>query len=954
MCNRAGGTFESPMASSLENAPVRIDPRPKENAIPGKLANTSQRTTKATVEDYFSDDEQKDRTGEREDGMKQPQPKSIIVKSTIPKRASVSWPDEPLGSRGKNISSINRTSRLSEAQTVVGSDIDDGGRPPSPGVRGRSPTRRPGERLPLVYGPRVREAEGEYTNSEEEDDWYPTRAVRGRVARPGRVARRRPSPAMYMNFEAPTASREHTISGPRRPELRHARHYENVVTPAPYQSWSHPHSHSWAEPFEYVRRTRGSAPTHLEHPSLQVPYDDYPLPASSHRGYAPLSRPRGGPVVQPATLQRPAASRQDSGEASNTAPQHDHAKQTQVVAVNEAGQADNHKDSMRNLQPTPSQAPAQAKGIPLTDIDLIPTPRLLSATETQAQVALTDLELIKLMERRMQLLKQKNEEKLLEANQVLDYLKRGSQRAMLKPDDKIEPPADVAVNVPNVHDFRTPEDETDYDHDSEDSSSSDGDSVAGNSSGSSISSLGQKTRQISSPGHAAESRLGARTDRHSVESTIDETLSSSDSDQESTSGSGRSSDGPDITEPIHSGGPRSTLVEHAPKTQANNDMMDEVITLRRDLSILKRQMTRQNKNWFGHSVVTRWRKYFSKAPRPGTQRLEWICECGEEMYADLPIENSAQYQQMLEFLTRPGPKTQQASHNQKTPSQLEGGTGQQDYASLQSSQSSFMQGAAPAPASTIGSGSTCVGTGISQFPSTQQTDPYARNKYLELCVNVGKYETKLAEIQVSSSQSNGAAICTDAHLFRQIYHRYFALRKHTWRRFLYRPAGIKFVHFGVQAGYRVSFFSSDPLPSEDEIAAKRYEYNPQPPVPPPIDSRTFLHYFYNHSMHSHSTSAKYVNRLPKKLGDSLTRSLGVDDLLEGWGIHIIEGPNKVAICWALMIVLIASLGVSVGYNLVTKSEDSGFAIGQWMVAALTVALSALYFSLEDDVDSTFD
>jgi hypothetical protein len=35
-------------------------------------------------------------------------------------------------------------------------------------------------------------------------------------------------------------------------------------------------------------------------------------------------------------------------------------------------------------------------------------------------------------------------------------------------------------------------------------------------------------------------------------------------------------------------------------------------------------------------------------------------------------------------------------------------------------------------------------------------------------------------------------------------------------------------------------------------------------------------------------------------------------------------------------------------------EDSGFAIGQWMVAVLTVSLSALYLSLEDEVNTSFD
>jgi hypothetical protein len=175
------------------------------------------------------------------------------------------------------------------------------------------------------------------------------------------------------------------------------------------------------------------------------------------------------------------------------------------------------------------------------------------------------------------------------------------------------------------------------------------------------------------------------------------------------------------------------------------------------------------------------------------------------MYADLPIENGAQYQQMLEFLTRSGTRSHQANPDQRTPSQLEEGTNPTDYSSLQSSQNSI--GKSLSPASTIGSGSTYIGTASSQILTAQVNDAFGQSKYLELCVNTSKYETKLAEIQVLSGQSVGTAICTDGHLFRQIYQRYYALRRQNWRRFLYRPAGIKFVHFGVQAGERVSFFS---------------------------------------------------------------------------------------------------------------------------------------------------
>jgi len=78
------------------------------------------------------------------------------------------------------------------------------------------------------------------------------------------------------------------------------------------------------------------------------------------------------------------------------------------------------------------------------------------------------------------------------------------------------------------------------------------------------------------------------------------------------------------------------------------------------------------------------------------------------------------------------------------------------------------------------------------------------------------------------------------------------------------------------------------------------------------------------------------------------------ELREGWGIHIQEGPNKAAICWALLVILLTSFGVSLGYDIFFKAGESGLAIGQWIVAALTVALTALYFSLEDDAGSRYD
>lgn len=324
-------------------------------------------------------------------------------------------------------------------------------------------------------------------------------------------------------------------------------------------------------------------------------------------------------------------------------------------------------------------------------------------------------------------------------------------------------------------------------------------------------------------------------------------------------------------------------------------------------------------------------------------------ECGEEMFADLPVTNNIEYQQMLEFLSRPSDPRDQ---DQITPSELERAAAQSNHVTQNPSQNSLGKG--KASASTVSSSITRVDSSRSQSVQTQSHGFYPGAKYLELCVNVGKYKTKLAEVQITAANRSALTICTDGHLFHKIYTRYFELRKNSWRRFLYRSAGVKFVHFAVQQNEEVIFYSEDQYPTEDVLSRKLYEYDLRPPIPPPMDSRTFLHYFYEHKAHSQLRSAKFVHRLPKKLGESLVRSIALEEFWEGWGIHIIEGPNKIAICWALMIVLLASFGVSLCYDLITKTGDSGFAIGQWMVAALTVALSTLYFSLEDEVNPNFD
>ena len=67
----------------------------------------------------------------------------------------------------------------------------------------------------------------------------------------------------------------------------------------------------------------------------------------------------------------------------------------------------------------------------------------------------------------------------------------------------------------------------------------------------------------------------------------------------------------------------------------------------------------------------------------------------------------------------------------------------------------------------------------------------------------------------------------------------------------------------------------------------------------------------------------------------------------GWGVHIIEGPKRKMLSLSMFIILIISFLVSMAYSVVTHAQESGFGIGQWMVATQAAGLSAVYFHLVD-------
>lgn len=251
--------------------------------------------------------------------------------------------------------------------------------------------------------------------------------------------------------------------------------------------------------------------------------------------------------------------------------------------------------------------------------------------------------------------------------------------------------------------------------------------------------------------------------------------------------------------------------------------------------------------------------------------------------------------------------------------------------------------------------------------------------WFELCVSKGRYLVSLGEIQLVDGLGN-FLVKSDFELFGEstvqtikldmcfcsskwidtksytvrIRERYNQLSRRGMYRFLYRPTDIQFVRFAVRAGGKQVGIYESPLaiPPETEVKARAWEYFKCPMDPlPPIDRRTFYHLFYS-NLEDHSPSGSvvrdmmYYNRLPKKLNASILAGPSAGDGF-GWGVHIIEGPNKPVIAWFTAIILFVSFLVALLYDILRQNADSGFAIGQWVVAVLTAVMTATYFHLED-------
>ena len=141
----------------------------------------------------------------------------------------------------------------------------------------------------------------------------------------------------------------------------------------------------------------------------------------------------------------------------------------------------------------------------------------------------------------------------------------------------------------------------------------------------------------------------------------------------------------------------------------------------------------------------------------------------------------------------------------------------------------------------------------------------------------------------------------------------------------------------------------DVFPPDEEVKQQRYHYLVPKVVMP---KNVFLHFLHRArwNVWGEHKEDVWLKRLPKKLNESLRASTGGQtdpDLLFGWGVHIINGPNHAALWLLLAIGICITLVVSLIILGAAKTQEQAFGVGNYLLTIIVCIMAAAYFQLMD-------
>lgn len=206
------------------------------------------------------------------------------------------------------------------------------------------------------------------------------------------------------------------------------------------------------------------------------------------------------------------------------------------------------------------------------------------------------------------------------------------------------------------------------------------------------------------------------------------------------------------------------------------------------------------------------------------------------------------------------------------------------------------------------------------------------SRFLALCVNTGGMYKKLAELDTTRIKSDSEAFS----LMKQAYLEHRGLRSRL--SLLIKPVTVEFVRFtlwNLRHGYVSITDRPNSMPPKTAID---YDFIPQP-MPPQV----FIHYLLHGDGDLSPNRHTWLPRLPQRLNGKV---LHCGEAAEGWGIHVVEGPNRVAIFWVIILTALAGVLMSALWSSIRGDIQGGMGLGALIVALPSVLMTAFLFRLE--------
>ncbi|KIN07064.1 hypothetical protein OIDMADRAFT_15982 [Oidiodendron maius Zn] len=133
------------------------------------------------------------------------------------------------------------------------------------------------------------------------------------------------------------------------------------------------------------------------------------------------------------------------------------------------------------------------------------------------------------------------------------------------------------------------------------------------------------------------------------------------------------------------------------------------------------------------------------------------------------------------------------------------------------------------------------------------------------------------------------------------------------------------------------------LPPEDEVRKQNWHYCPCP---------TLIEHFHMDEAfitqllepgHAFLDNA-WSELFPKKLKSEFRYEFQKTGI--GWGIHIIEDLNPLAVAWVSLLIFLTSGALGIVYSLAAHDVGAGFTIAAWFAGTAVLSVTCLQLSSE--------